>query len=313
VTFVSPTDGWVLGSTPCPRTICTSVVRTRDGGHSWRGIPAPHLALGGRGVSRLRFGSHLDGFAYGPALASTHDGGATWRSVSMPGDVLALEIARGVAYAIVGRCGDDGCRDGHLYRAPITTDSWQQVDAVTAAALPLLIHGETVGVGSSASTVYASTDSGRTWAVRPNPCARFRDLALADLAATAGDLAALCTGEGAAGSSDKAILASPDSGRTWQLRSHGFSHGDGGLLATATSSIYLLATQSARSWLGRSTDGGRTFTTLPEPDADGGLLWNDLGFTNPMQGVVILGTTLYVTRDAGETWHPAAFDLRERR
>ena len=41
VTFISNSEGWVLGTAPCGSPPCTSVLRTRDGGRSWRGIPAP--------------------------------------------------------------------------------------------------------------------------------------------------------------------------------------------------------------------------------------------------------------------------------
>jgi photosystem II stability/assembly factor-like uncharacterized protein len=318
VTYVSANDGWVLGTAPCPRSICTSVVRTRDGGRSWRGIPAPRIALGDHGVTRLRFGSERDGFAYGPKLAATHDGGATWHSVSLPGDVLALEMAHGVAFAVVATCdGVHQCHDGRLYRAAATTDSWTRVAAVADAGPPLLVHGATVRVATSraetypesdTSPVYVSPDSGGTWSSEPNPCARFRSLVLTDLTAASGpEVAALCTGEGAAGSSDKAVVVSTDRGQSWQVRDHSFSHGDGGLLAAASPTTYLLATQFAASWLDRSTDGGRTFVTLASPRGDG-QPWADLGFTTPAQGVVILDGTLYVTRDAGRTWRRTTFE-----
>src|SRR5439155_13711178 len=45
VTFVSPSNGWVLGSAPCASPPCTSIVRTTDGGHTWKGIPAPRAPL----------------------------------------------------------------------------------------------------------------------------------------------------------------------------------------------------------------------------------------------------------------------------
>src|SRR6185437_2971484 len=41
VTFISAADGWVLGSAPCANPVCTSVVRTTDGGRSWSDVPAP--------------------------------------------------------------------------------------------------------------------------------------------------------------------------------------------------------------------------------------------------------------------------------
>jgi len=38
VTFVSDRQAYALGDAPCHRPPCTSVVRTLDGGRSWRGV-----------------------------------------------------------------------------------------------------------------------------------------------------------------------------------------------------------------------------------------------------------------------------------
>jgi hypothetical protein len=58
---------------------------TDDGGATRHGLPAPVVAGGlaqrpmsdeaPGAVSEVRFGTHLDGWAFGPALWSTHDGG----------------------------------------------------------------------------------------------------------------------------------------------------------------------------------------------------------------------------------------------
>src|SRR5579859_2929759 len=85
-TAISDQEFWLLGTAPCSNPVCTSIVRTTDGGAHFVGIPAPvaPLALGTRsGVSELRFANSRDGFA-GPAafatgeIWSTHDGGEHW-------------------------------------------------------------------------------------------------------------------------------------------------------------------------------------------------------------------------------------------
>ena len=40
-TFVSADQGWVLGTAPCAKAPCTSIVRTNDDGATWAGTPAP--------------------------------------------------------------------------------------------------------------------------------------------------------------------------------------------------------------------------------------------------------------------------------
>lgn len=84
VTFVNEQDGWVLGTAPCHRFPCTSVLRTTDGGATWRGIPAPVAPLRtpseqAGSVGQLRFADRFNGFADGVGLWVTHDGGAHWR------------------------------------------------------------------------------------------------------------------------------------------------------------------------------------------------------------------------------------------
>ena len=45
VTFVSTLEAFVLGTAPCKHAPCTSIVRSRDRGVSWRGLPAPVVPL----------------------------------------------------------------------------------------------------------------------------------------------------------------------------------------------------------------------------------------------------------------------------
>src|SRR6266705_6631103 len=72
VTFVSVRAAFVLGTAPCQRAPCTSIVRTRDRGVSWRGLPAPVVPLGEPGVTitgpavwGIRFATPEYGFVFG--------------------------------------------------------------------------------------------------------------------------------------------------------------------------------------------------------------------------------------------------------
>jgi photosystem II stability/assembly factor-like uncharacterized protein len=60
-----------------------------------------------------------------------------------------------------------------------------------------------------------------------------------------------------------------------------------------------------------SGNGGRTWSETLRL-SDGGLGWSDFGFTTPGQGVAIegnpvQGSRMYMTRDAGRTWHKIRF------
>ena len=82
-TFVSADQGWVLGTAPCALPPCTSLLRIRDGGRTWFGIPAPRtplaIAVGFNGpltsgVSTVRFADALRGWVFGPELWETQVG-----------------------------------------------------------------------------------------------------------------------------------------------------------------------------------------------------------------------------------------------
>ena len=81
VTFVSATQGFVLGAQTCATGMCTILASTVDGGSTWTYAGAGPAAVSGPNpaVSKVRFATKNDGWAFGPQLWSTHDGGHTWR------------------------------------------------------------------------------------------------------------------------------------------------------------------------------------------------------------------------------------------
>ena len=93
--FTSTQLGWVLGTSPCGKNLCTSLVHTTDGGNTWRRIPAPPAPVNSStrtGVSELHFANDIDGYAFGgSALWVTHDGGGTGRiNAHLPGSSRML-------------------------------------------------------------------------------------------------------------------------------------------------------------------------------------------------------------------------------
>ena len=86
---------------------------------------------------------------------------------------------------------------------------------------------------------------------------------------------------------------------------------DGGTIAGTPDSVEVIATASGGSWLYRSLGGGGAWATV-KFYGDGGAGWDDLGFTNALQGVVIhgrpgetgpgAGSQLLMTHDAGGSW-----------
>lgn len=99
---------------------------------------------------------------------------------------------------------------------------------------------------------------------------------------------------------------------TWISRDEGWVLGDAPCSRPPCPSIILAATSGA-SFLYRTTDGGRTWTTVRrEPGSDEEIA--ELGFTNARLGWAIevggeagTKTTLLRTTDAGRTWEVVAF------
>lgn len=315
VTFVSASEGWVLGTAPCAHRPCTSVVRTVDGGRSWTGTPAPRFPLapwaGQRGLSSIRFADPLDGFAFGSQLWVTHNGGATWHHVRLPGRIGDLETSAGTVYAaVVTRRGrvtvyENGAGGGR----------WIPVPGLPAgvpgyAALgTITLHGTAAWI-ILGNRLYA-TRAGRFWTEEPVRCPRDFQMASAG-AFSARRVTLLCVGGPAAGSASKILYSSRDGGARFRRAGVPPAGGDQlDLLAQPAARHIFIATSSGATWLDVSGNGGRTWGETLRL-FDGGLGWSDFGFTTPGQGVAIegdpvLGSRMYMTWDAGRTWHQIRF------
>src|SRR5436309_13709418 len=88
LSWVSEEQGWILGSSSCGSSTCTTVIGTTDGGDTWRRLgtlDAPLTLEEASGVTEIRFADGLHGWAFEPALWATSDGGKTWQQEVPPG------------------------------------------------------------------------------------------------------------------------------------------------------------------------------------------------------------------------------------
>ena len=141
VTFVSSREAFVLGTAPCRHGPCTSIVRTRDRGVSWRGLPAPVVPLGEPGITvtgpavwGIRFATPEYGFVFGNGLWVTTDGGEHWSAAAYPGgSVTSLEIIDGQVLAVTMRRGVAGHVSWALLRRPLARGTWTRLIAQAGA------------------------------------------------------------------------------------------------------------------------------------------------------------------------------------
>lgn len=306
VTFVSDRLGWAIGTATCSIPPCTSVVRTRDGGRTWAGIPAPRADLVG-----LRFADPRDGFAFGAGgklagngspLWATHDAGASWH-VTRTQDVIALEPGAGVVYAVTqsdapqllaGTPGGDDLR-------PVA-----QLPALRHRPGALTVRGRLAYVVNGGGLPDQPTEltelDGQANQKRLDPCPGGASAVLGASGDT--DLALVCAWEPGAGSQQKAAFTSSDSGRSWTPVGAPPSYGYVGSVAATGNGTFLAG---SRSPVFVTRDAGRTWTVAL---ADPGEGWWYVGFTTPTFGVALMSGSMpeiAVTRDAGRTWSPYRF------
>jgi hypothetical protein len=327
VTFVSPEEAFVLGTAPCAKAPCTSILRTLDRGASWRGLPAPVVLLGsaqadtaGPTVWGIRFADPEHGFVFGNGLWETSDGGEQWASAASPGgSIESLEVIDDQVLALTAVCtANGGCaQTGTLMRRPLGGGGWQEVARVTdPGAIATQARVAAVLDGNS---VIVTANGGLSTVAHAGPCATVGVSAPAAVAVTGPDgLALECAGGAAAGSVEKTVYVSDDLGAHWNEAGSPGRGGDPDGLSAGSAAQLVAAAASGGSILYYSGDGGAQWSTAFSA-GDGGLGFNDLGFTTPTDGVVVYGPVqsddnaegrpgrLLLTSNGGASWQSVSY------
>jgi hypothetical protein len=329
LTWVSNDLGWALGTAACGNPPCTSILRTRDGGKSWVGIPAPRAFLtetdtcndGCDWISNLRFANRLVGYAYGPdGFFLTTDGGASWHQQS-GGYAYGLEVVAGSVLRISAQAA--GCQPGcdfRLQRSAIGSDSWQDVPLPAGGrnrGAQLAASGDTVvlattahvsgGAEDATSVLFSSTDAGASWQKIGEPCPQPGSYEVDTARVTVapgGSITVLCQPRQAESQLAPFTATSTD-GVHFRPGAAVPSNQFGEVGAASAGTLFVL--QQDRLY--RSTDAGAHWAAAGDGPPGG----NWIGFESATVGRVIGGGQAgqldgtWTTTDGGQSWHFHSF------
>jgi photosystem II stability/assembly factor-like uncharacterized protein len=289
-TAISADQYWLLGEAPCSNPVCTSIVRTTDGGAHFVGLPAPTAPITsttGSGINTLRFADTLDGYAFatgpGGEFWDTHDGGGQWAEQGFLSgrQLLAFGTGGGYVFALAGSCQQGNCSSVVLDRSPVGSDQWS---ALTVPGLSggvdqlatMTVHGTnlwfslTSSLNQAHQVLVAATGSGSSFATYASPC--FSGLGGSIQASSSDVLWAVCpTGM------EAQAFRSADGGAKWSTLDVGELE-NSALLAPASDSSAVLEPSAQGQFL-RTDDGGATWHSV-YPSSSGDFWWSWAGFTD---------------------------------
>jgi photosystem II stability/assembly factor-like uncharacterized protein len=258
----------------------------------------------------------------------TEDGGARWtRATVSPGPLRSVAVVgSSLAWTSVvcGSSDPSSCRP-ELLGSRDGGATWQKIADRGFVALDFLdaLHGWGLQ-GTVRPALETTDDGGRTWSpVSSQPCPTVAPMAAHAVSFTDQRHGwAACAGPGEAGNSDKAVVATDDGGRSWQVLAsaypvQGYPAPNVGsipeldalwgiaMLANGTGLIWMPLGGVDGTW--RTADGGRTWSDIQlgtEPGAFGALAgwlvddrtWFLLLDAMPPAEQLVRST------DAGRTW-----------
>jgi photosystem II stability/assembly factor-like uncharacterized protein len=343
--FISATEGWALAAQGANSTCgaCARLFHTTDAGRRWSVVATPRLPARPRlgllgGEVDMLFANRRDGYnfttvqcAHGCVMSSM-DGGRSWRRDPLPAVTQLLSAGDAVYALVTPRAGAPTI----LLRSAVGSRRWTRLRlpvpsrhavaylggalatpfylAAQGRSLALLLRG-TARPDPTAATVgrvWISTDQGRAWSLRVDPCTPADGgAALISVARDHPDalLVDCYNGEQSSQEQDTQhhLYGSDDGGRSWQRLADPSDTGAPVLLAdNGAGHAFLAVASGGADILSASLDGARRWhPAVTSPAGDYG--WADLRFVSASTGFVFGPTHyatehLYRTEDAGRSW-----------
>ncbi|MEA5366863.1 hypothetical protein VA596_45535 [Amycolatopsis sp., V23-08] len=324
--WTGPDTGYVLGYSPCAKSWCPSLLATADGGHHWRRLGAPSLALpDNHNHVALTFVTERVAYVSdGVHVRTTRDGGATWHPVGLVGAREPFYVSKitetgGRVFAVLSTYGE-GRGSTRLYSAAAGAPVLVPVPgfAVTGD----ITYGDLAVGGGLQVALGANYGDEKYWTSRDGvsftpaapPCPTGTVASLAGVRDR--QVVALCSsspGSPQPGSTERSVRHAPRLGGTFSGTDAapvvGITQGFG---AASPASATIAAEGGGVGFLHSTADGGRTWTTTVLSER--GLSLTDLDFPGRGTGVVVDGqpdaaggSALYRSTDGGTSWHELLF------
>jgi nitrate reductase NapE component len=318
IDFLDADHGWI--ATGCGYSCTTAnpiMVRTDDGGSTWRRMRVPNMTATTispsvwhqyGGVVEVRFVTSTNGwYLQAGELWTTSNGGTTWRLVHL-GVVRAFTMSGDNAWALVDDCPDStsltSCGRLHVWYRTSQAGTWRRIpralstgSGIEAGALLVADHGGAV-VGTPGG-LFSATQQGTLVAADPT-CTPVGTL-------SPGRLLGLC---GMGGGGDASVVSfdvSTDAGRHWRPLAGGPpSHAFSGATATNDAGVLFYVTGGTTLW--RLDTAGTTWTPVLQTTPNTTDEIYPITFADPDHGLAFesgsSGVHLFATHDAGLTWSP---------
>ena len=316
----TPLRGIVLGYPSRTAGAKPSLIVTRNGGRTWRSLPAPPVpfpvnndqpdATWADGIMAVTDGTHI---------VATHGAARHWSAERLAGVsghffVDHLAIASGRVFALVTKAGN-GRGSAVVYSGRIQAGVLRAVPGLSITGA--LSYGDITTAGILQVDLGANFAAERYWyshdgvhfTAAPVPCPVATSALLGGV--HAGRVSALCSGppgDVAPGQNDKQVWAAAHLGGTFRPSGPVFVSPDEQGFAAASAQAMAVTTIFT---LSDTFNAGRTWTI--KLTQGNGAFWTDLSFPSATTGVVVSNTvnnalqqvaTVYRTTDAGRTWHP---------